>query len=137
MGTPRFWISGWPRSPRRRVSSIEPGCYRGGDAGGQHLYCKTKASHQPRDHARHRGLHVARAGAGVKNLDARTDLFSFGVVLYEMATGQVAFLTDRRLGATFGAILHENVLPASHWNRDGLPPPQLEEIIWQGITEGS
>ncbi len=67
-----------------------------------------------------------------KELDARTDLFSFGVVLYEMATGQVAF--DRSTsGATFGAILHENVLPASHWNRE--LPPQLEEIIGKALQK--
>ena len=67
-----------------------------------------------------------------KELDARTDLFSFGVVLYEMATGQVAF--DRSTsGATFGAILHENVLPASQWNRT--LPPQLEEIIGKALQK--
>ena len=67
-----------------------------------------------------------------KELDARTDLFSFGVVLYEMATGQVAF--DRPTsGATFGAILHENVLPASHWNRE--LPPQLETVIGHALEK--
>ena len=67
-----------------------------------------------------------------KELDTRGDLFSFGAVLYEMATGQVAF--DRPTsGATFGAILHENVLPPGSWNRE--LPPQLEEIIARALEK--
>jgi serine/threonine protein kinase/tetratricopeptide (TPR) repeat protein len=67
-----------------------------------------------------------------QELDVRTDLFSFGVVLYEMATGHLAF--DRPTsGATFGAILHEDALPPSHWNRE--LPPQLEEIIGRALEK--
>ncbi len=67
-----------------------------------------------------------------KPLDARTDLFSFGAVLYEMATGQVAFERPT-IGATFGAILHEEALPASHWNPE--LPPQVEEIIGKALEK--
>ncbi len=67
-----------------------------------------------------------------KPLDARTDLFSFGAVLYEMATGQVAF--DRpTIGTTFGAILHEDALPARHWNPE--LPPQVEAIIGKALEK--
>jgi eukaryotic-like serine/threonine-protein kinase len=67
-----------------------------------------------------------------KSLDARTDLFSFGAVLYEMATGHLAF--DRpTLGATFGAILHEEALSPVHWNRD--LPPQMQEIIGRALEK--
>ena len=67
-----------------------------------------------------------------KRLDARTDLFSFGVVLYEMATGKAAFERDTT-GATFGAILHERPGPPSHLN--AAIPPRLEEIIQKSLEK--
>jgi serine/threonine protein kinase/Tfp pilus assembly protein PilF len=67
-----------------------------------------------------------------KPLDARTDLFSFGAVLYEMATGHLAFERST-VGATFAAIMHENALPPSHWKSD-LPPP-VEVIIGRALEK--
>src|SRR5277367_1495915 len=67
-----------------------------------------------------------------KTLDARTDLFSFGVVLYEMATGHLTFERPT-LGATFGAILHEDAIPPSHWNSE--LSPQLEQIIVRALEK--
>ena len=67
-----------------------------------------------------------------KTLDGRTDLFSFGVVLYEMATGHLTFERPT-IGATFGAILHEDALPPSHWNPE--LSPQLEQIIGRALEK--
>src|ERR1039458_6778673 len=67
-----------------------------------------------------------------KPLDARTDLFSFGVTLYEMASGRLPF--DRETtGATFGAILHEGADLPSHWNPQ--LPPQFDEIIRKALEK--
>jgi tetratricopeptide (TPR) repeat protein/predicted Ser/Thr protein kinase len=59
-------------------------------------------------------------------VDQRTDLFSFGAVLYEMATGQRAFAGNSH-GVTFEAIL--NRAPASPLRLNPQLPPQLEGII--------
>ncbi len=50
-----------------------------------------------------------------RELDARTDLFSFGSVLYEMATGRMAF-EGSSAGEICGAILHQEPAPASQVN---------------------
>src|SRR5580658_5849178 len=67
-----------------------------------------------------------------KSLDARTDLFSFGAVLYEMATGHLAFERPT-LGATFAAIMHEDALSPRQWNAE--LPAQVEEIIGKALQK--
>jgi serine/threonine protein kinase/Tfp pilus assembly protein PilF len=67
-----------------------------------------------------------------KILDARTDLFSFGAVLYEMATGHQAF-ERATMGATFAAIMHEEAPPARQWNPKLLP--EVEAVINRALEK--
>ena len=77
----RCSISAWPRRsdrPARRPDAIELADRHGG-------------RHRGRAHPRHRRLHVARAGAWHGPSTSARDIWAFGVVLYEMLTGQSCF----------------------------------------------
>jgi tetratricopeptide (TPR) repeat protein len=67
-----------------------------------------------------------------QEIDARSDLFSFGLVLYEMATGRQAF-TGPTTAVVFEGILTKNAPPPSQVNAN--VPPELDRIIAKALEK--
>lgn len=67
-----------------------------------------------------------------EQLDARTDIFSFGVVLYEMTTGSLPFF-GASTASIFDAILHKEPVPATQKNR--AVPAELEKIVSRALVK--
>jgi eukaryotic-like serine/threonine-protein kinase len=67
-----------------------------------------------------------------EELDSRTDLFSFGAVLYEMATGRMAF-PGNSAAVVYEAILNRSPVPPSQTNH--ALPPKLDEIIGKALEK--
>jgi serine/threonine-protein kinase len=67
-----------------------------------------------------------------KRVDARSDIFSFGALLYEMVTGHKAFVGDGAL-TTLTAILRDEVKPVADFTAG--VPPELEEVIRRALRK--
>ena len=67
-----------------------------------------------------------------EQLDSRTDIFSFGVVLYEMATGVLPF-PGTTTASIFDSILHKDPAPAGYTNR--AVPTELQTIISRALAK--
>ncbi len=98
MVTPAGPGQGHRLRPGQAVASAEPARERRRHA--------ALGRHRPRTDRGHRGLHVARAGPRPPRWTPRSDVFSFGAMLFELATGQTPFRRETGV-ETLHAVLKE------------------------------